>query len=75
MLRVKYKALEEAEMKFGLSIDAILSGTSTVSETLSKVCPVSFLSKLLKLTAEQLLHVTKGVFETFAAPAFGQHFI
>jgi hypothetical protein len=57
-LRVKYKTLEEAEMNFGLSIDAILQG-ATVPETPSKVCPVSFLSKLGNLTSEQLLDVTK----------------
>lgn len=59
VLRVKYKTLEEAEMNFGLSIDAILQGgTAETPETPSTVCPASFLSKLRNLTARQLVDVT-----------------
>ena len=58
VLRVEYKTLEDAERNFGLSIDTIMQG-ATVPEAPSKVCPVSFLSKLGNLAAEQLLDVTK----------------
>ena len=58
VLRIKYKTLEEAEEKCGLSIEAILHGT-TVAETPTKMCPVSFLSKLKNFTAEQFLDITK----------------